>query len=56
VLSRSQLMTRAYRYDNLITERTIDTHVRRIRAKFRAAGGEDPIATVHGVGYKVAGA
>jgi len=56
VLSRGQLMTRAYRYDNLITERTIDTHVRRIRAKFRAAGGDDPIATVHGVGYKVAGA
>lgn len=53
VLSRAQLMARAYRYDNLITERTIDTHVRRIRAKFRAAGGEDPIATVHGVGYKV---
>jgi two-component system, OmpR family, response regulator len=51
VLSRAQLMQRAYRYDNLITERTIDTHVRRIRAKFRAHGG-DPIATVHGVGYK----
>jgi two-component system OmpR family response regulator len=53
VLSRAQLMTRAYAYDNLVTERTIDTHVRRIRAKFRAAGG-DPIATVHGVGYKAA--
>ncbi|WP_437874452.1 response regulator [Sorangium sp. So ce513] len=55
VLSRGQLMQRAYRYDNLITERTIDTHVRRIRAKFRVVGG-DPIATVHGVGYKVNGA
>jgi two-component system, OmpR family, response regulator len=58
VLSRGQLMQRAYRYDNLITERTIDTHVRRIRAKFRAvrSGGGDPIATVHGVGYKAADA
>ncbi|WP_437520540.1 response regulator transcription factor [Sorangium sp. So ce726] len=55
VLSRGQLMQRAYRYDNLITERTIDTHVRRIRAKFRMVGG-DPIATVHGVGYKLQGA
>jgi two-component system OmpR family response regulator len=53
VLSRTQLMQRAYRYDNLITERTIDTHVRRIRAKFRELGA-DPIATVHGVGYKAA--
>ncbi len=52
VLSRNQLMNRAYKYDNLITERTIDTHIRRIRAKFRAVGGEDPILTVHGVGYK----
>lgn len=55
VLSRGQLMKRAYAYDNLVTERTIDTHVRRIRAKFRAHG-LDPIATVHGVGYKAAGA
>ena len=54
VLSRGQLMQRAYSYDNLVTERTIDTHVRRIRAKFRTAGGADPIATVHGVGYKAA--
>lgn len=52
VLSRGQLMQRAYSYDNLVTERTIDTHVRRIRAKFRALGAGDPIATVHGVGYK----
>jgi len=55
VLSRGQLMRRAYAYDNLVTERTIDTHVRRIRAKFRPHG-LDPIATVHGVGYKAAGA
>lgn len=52
VLSRGQLMQRAYSYDNLVTERTIDTHVRRIRAKFRALGADDPVATVHGVGYK----
>jgi len=52
VLSRAQLMQRAYPYDNLVTERTIDTHVKRIRAKFRDASGQDPIATVHGIGYK----
>ena len=47
-------MKRAYTYDHLITERTIDTHVRRIRAKFRLHG-VDPITTVHGVGYKATG-
>jgi two-component system OmpR family response regulator len=51
VLSRGQLMRRAYAYDNLVTERTIDTHVRRIRGKFRRFAW-DPIATVYGVGYK----
>ncbi|MCB9634743.1 MAG: response regulator transcription factor [Sandaracinus sp.] len=51
VLSRAQLMERAYSYDNLVTERTLDTHVRRIRAKFRAHDF-DPILTVHGVGYR----
>ncbi len=53
VLSRAQLVKRAYPYDNLITERTIDTHVRRVRAKLRPFG-VDPIGTVHGVGYKAA--
>jgi len=51
VLSRGQLLERAYATDIHVTERTLDTHVRRIRAKFRGSGG-DPIATVHGVGYK----
>jgi len=51
VLSRGQLQQRAYTTDIHVTERTLDTHVRRIRAKFRAFGG-DPITTVHGVGYK----
>jgi two-component system OmpR family response regulator len=52
VLTRTQLMEGAYAYDNLITERTIDTHVKRIRKKFRVAG-HDPIETVHGLGYKL---
>ncbi|HWA71724.1 MAG TPA: response regulator transcription factor [Polyangiaceae bacterium] len=50
VLSRAQLMQRAYSGET-VTERTLDTHVRRIRAKFRIFSA-DPIATVHGVGYK----
>jgi two-component system OmpR family response regulator len=55
VLSRTQLLQRAYADDLHVTERTLDSHVRRIRAKFRAVGG-DPIATVHGVGYKASDA
>jgi two-component system OmpR family response regulator len=51
VLTRAQLMQRAYSSELSVTERTLDTHVRRIRGKFRALGA-DPIATVHGVGYR----
>lgn len=51
VLSRAQLLQRAYAEDLHVSERTLDSHVRRIRSKFRSVGG-DPIATVHGVGYK----
>jgi two-component system OmpR family response regulator len=55
VLSRSELVQRGHGDGTVITERTIDTHVRRIRQKFDAHG-VDPIATVHGVGYKASGA
>ncbi len=55
VLSRAQLLERAYATDLHVTERTLDSHVRRIRAKFRIFGA-DPIATVHGVGYKASDA
>lgn len=51
LLTRSQLIDRAYIHDNHITERTMDTHIRRIRAKMRPLG-VDPIETVHGLGYK----
>jgi two-component system OmpR family response regulator len=51
VLTRTQLIDRAYEHDNHITERTMDTHIRRIRAKMRPFG-VDPIQTVHGLGYK----
>lgn len=54
VLSRAQLMDRGYADSALVTERTIDTHIRRIRRKFSPLG-LDPITTVHGVGYKAAG-
>lgn len=51
VLSRGQLITTVYGDDHHISERTIDTHVRNLRAKLTAAGS-DVIETVHGVGYR----
>ena len=35
-----------------VSDRTLDSHVRRIRAKFREHG-LDPVETVHGLGYRL---
>ena len=51
VLSRGQLIATVYGGDHHISERTIDTHVRNLRAKLAAANA-DVIETVHGVGYR----
>jgi two-component system, OmpR family, response regulator len=52
VYTRDELMDGGYAHDNVVSGRTIDSHIRRLRQKFAAAGGE-PIETVHGLGYKV---
>ncbi|MFO0724418.1 MAG: response regulator transcription factor [Myxococcota bacterium] len=51
VFTRAELVERAYELDNHVTERTIDSHVRRIRKKFDAEG--EPIETVYGLGYRL---
>ncbi len=56
ILSRSQLMDRGWDSDADSTDRTIDTHVKTLRAKLRAAGAgaggdADPIRTHRGLGY-----
>jgi two-component system OmpR family response regulator len=50
--TRDELMTRVYE-DVVVSDRTIDSHVRHIRQKFATAGGE-VIQTVHGLGYRLA--
>lgn len=51
VLARGQLIATVYGTAHHITERTIDTHIRNLRAKLAAAGAP-VIETVHGVGYR----
>jgi two-component system OmpR family response regulator len=52
VFSRSDLMDRAYDGEVVVSDRTIDSHVRRVRRKFRALGC-DPVETVTGFGYRL---
>ncbi|MBY3044145.1 response regulator transcription factor [Rhizobium leguminosarum] len=53
VFSREQLMEAAYGAGTYVADRTIDSHIRNIRAKFLVAGGQGIIATVHGIGFKL---
>jgi len=53
VKSRDQLMDAAYQEDLYVDDRTIDSHIKRIRRKFREAdGGFDAIDTLYGRGYR----
>ncbi len=40
-------------FADAVTDRTIDSHIRRLRGKFAEAGGQSVVETVHGVGYKL---
>lgn len=50
--TRDELVERAWGPGHHLEDRTVDSHVRRIRRKFAAAGG-DPVETVYGLGYRL---
>ncbi len=53
VKSRQQLMEEGYPHDTFVSDRTIDSHIKRIRKKFVAIDpGFDRIETVYGIGYR----
>ena len=53
VKNRNQLLDVAYNEDVYVDDRTIDSHIKRIRRKFRALDPEfDAIETLYGVGYR----
>ena len=53
VKTRNQLLDIAYNDDVYVDDRTIDSHIKRIRRKFRAADPEfDAVETLYGVGYR----
>ena len=52
VFTREQLLSRVWGYDFAGETRTVDTHIKRIRAKLDSAGLGWSIKTIYGVGYK----
>jgi two-component system OmpR family response regulator len=53
VFSRDAIIDRLHGPGFAVTDRTIDSHIRNLRAKFAACGGTDLIETRAGVGYRI---
>ena len=54
IMSRAQLMDRGWEDGGDSSDRTVDTHIKTLRAKLRlVADGADPIRTHRGLGYSV---
>ncbi len=53
VFGRGPLMDAAYDHNIHVSDRTIDSHIRNIRAKFAEFGCLSAIETVHGVGFRL---
>ena len=53
IFSRAQLMARVWQDAGESLERTVDAHVKTLRAKLREVTGDDPIETHRGLGYSL---
>ncbi len=53
VFSREQLLDKAWEHGGISLERTVDTHIKTIRAKLKEIAADDPIVTHRGIGYSL---
>jgi two-component system response regulator BaeR len=54
VFSRGQLLDAAYTDHRVVTDRTVDSHIKNLRRKLDAAsGGVEIIHSIYGVGYRL---
>jgi two-component system phosphate regulon response regulator PhoB len=56
VYTRSQLLDEVWGDHVFIEERTVDVHIRRLRAALEPTGHDGRIETVRGTGYRLRGA
>ena len=53
VFSRDQLLDKLYSDHRVVTDRTVDSHIRNLRRKLeQVCPGETPIESLYGVGYR----
>ena len=54
VFSRDKLLQRLYEDHRVVTDRTVDAHVKNLRRKLEEVRpGNDPVRSIYGVGYKL---
>ncbi|WP_427184766.1 response regulator [Bordetella bronchialis] len=54
ILSRDALLNHLYADHRVVTDRTVDSHIKNLRRKFEAVlPGHDLIRSIYGVGYKL---
>jgi two-component system, OmpR family, response regulator BaeR len=54
IFTRAQLLDRLYEDHRVVSDRTVDSHVKNLRRKLQdAAGDDDLVRSVYGVGYKL---
>lgn len=54
VLSRDALMEASYKDDRIVSDRTIDSHVKNLRRKLsQTMNGVEVIHSIYGIGYKI---
>lgn len=53
VFTREQIMNAAYDLNIHVSDRTIDSHIRNLRAKFLNVSCDSVVETVHGVGFRL---
>ena len=55
VVTRTMLLERVWNYHFDPQTNIVDTHISRLRSKLNEGGKPDPIETIRGVGYRMAG-
>lgn len=53
VLSREILMSRCYQDERIVSNRTIDSHMKNLRTKLARSGADNILQSIYGVGYKL---
>lgn len=53
VLSREVLMSKCYKDERIVSNRTIDSHMKNLRTKLTKAGSDELLHSIYGIGYKL---